>query len=115
MTKEPKLQVNINNPLFVRNCIIDHGHRIFSFSLLICCFFSQGARRIVSEWPDLDSEARQFTAKILGDEVERQETTASPIQSDTSKSDASSKESAPSHTSTSDVSSEGDSESKAEL
>ncbi|XP_050375561.1 UDP-glucose:glycoprotein glucosyltransferase [Argentina anserina] len=33
----------------------------------------QGARRIVSEWPDLDLEARQFTAKILGDEVAIQE------------------------------------------
>ncbi|KAL0548907.1 hypothetical protein IC582_013384 [Cucumis melo] len=27
----------------------------------------QGARRIVPEWPDLDLEARTFTAKILGD------------------------------------------------
>ncbi|KAG6576980.1 UDP-glucose:glycoprotein glucosyltransferase, partial [Cucurbita argyrosperma subsp. sororia] len=27
----------------------------------------QGARRIVPEWPDLDSEATTFTAKILGD------------------------------------------------
>ncbi|XP_044490237.1 UDP-glucose:glycoprotein glucosyltransferase isoform X2 [Mangifera indica] len=75
----------------------------------------QGARRIVSEWPDLDAEARQFTAKILGDEVERQETAASPIQPVTSKSDASSKGTAPSHTSTSDSSSEKHSESKAEL
>lgn len=32
-------------------------------------WISQGARRIVSEWPDLDSEARGFTAKFLGDEV----------------------------------------------
>lgn len=77
--------------------------------------FPQGARRIVSEWPDLDAEARQFTAKILGDEVERQETAASPIQPVTSKSDASSKGTAPSHTSTSDSSSEKHSESKAEL
>ncbi|XP_047173369.1 UDP-glucose:glycoprotein glucosyltransferase [Vigna umbellata] len=30
----------------------------------------QGARRIVSEWPDLDSEASKFTAKILGDDLE---------------------------------------------
>ncbi|KAE9601240.1 putative glycosyl transferase, family 8, nucleotide-diphospho-sugar transferase [Lupinus albus] len=30
----------------------------------------QGARRIVSEWPDLDSEARRFTARILGDDQE---------------------------------------------
>ncbi|WVY94493.1 hypothetical protein V8G54_033581 [Vigna mungo] len=30
----------------------------------------QGARRIVSEWPDLDSEASKITAKILGDDLE---------------------------------------------
>ncbi|XP_027931508.1 UDP-glucose:glycoprotein glucosyltransferase [Vigna unguiculata] len=30
----------------------------------------KGARRIVSEWPDLDSEASKFTAKILGDDLE---------------------------------------------
>ncbi|KAG4909746.1 hypothetical protein JHK87_055862 [Glycine soja] len=29
-----------------------------------------GARRIVSEWPDLDFEARRFTARILGDDQE---------------------------------------------
>ncbi|GAV61148.1 Glyco_transf_8 domain-containing protein/UDP-g_GGTase domain-containing protein [Cephalotus follicularis] len=33
----------------------------------------QGARRIVSEWPDLDLEARQFTAKILDDTESRAE------------------------------------------
>nr|AFK48103.1 unknown [Lotus japonicus] len=38
----------------------------------------QGARRIVSEWPDLDSEASSFTARILGDD---QEPTQSPDQS----------------------------------
>ncbi|XP_061337152.1 UDP-glucose:glycoprotein glucosyltransferase isoform X1 [Gastrolobium bilobum] len=38
----------------------------------------QGARRIVSEWPDLDLEARRFTARILGDD---QESLQSPIQS----------------------------------
>ncbi|OIW17921.1 hypothetical protein TanjilG_17757 [Lupinus angustifolius] len=38
----------------------------------------QGARRIVSEWPDLDSEARRFTARILGDD---QEPVQSPDQS----------------------------------
>lgn len=32
----------------------------------ISCIY-QGARRIVPEWPDLDLEARTFTAKILGD------------------------------------------------
>ncbi|KAL9451492.1 hypothetical protein AB3S75_013121 [Citrus x aurantiifolia] len=60
----------------------------------------QGARRIVSEWPDLDSEARQFTAKILGEEVVTLETPA-PV--------------GPMQTSGSDASSEGDLESKAEL
>nr|KYP63179.1 UDP-glucose:glycoprotein glucosyltransferase 1 [Cajanus cajan] len=29
----------------------------------------QGARRIVSEWPDLDLEASRFTSRILGDDV----------------------------------------------
>ncbi|XP_057430669.1 UDP-glucose:glycoprotein glucosyltransferase isoform X2 [Lotus japonicus] len=38
----------------------------------------QGARRIVSEWPDLDSEASRFTARILGDD---QEPTQSPDRS----------------------------------
>ncbi|KAH6755044.1 EMS-MUTAGENIZED BRI1 SUPPRESSOR 1 [Perilla frutescens var. hirtella] len=33
----------------------------------------QGARRIVAEWPDLDLEARRFTAKILGEDIEPQE------------------------------------------
>lgn len=33
----------------------------------------QGARRIVSEWTDLDAEARQITARRLGEEVESQE------------------------------------------
>lgn len=42
--------------------------RIYSFLV-----FFQGAKRIVSEWVNLDSEARQFTAKILGDEVNPQE------------------------------------------
>lgn len=44
-------------------------------SIYVACvsFWLQGARRIVSEWPDLDLEARQFTAKILGDEVAIQE------------------------------------------
>lgn len=30
----------------------------------------QGARRILAEWPDLDLEARRFTAKILGEEMD---------------------------------------------
>jgi UDP-glucose:glycoprotein glucosyltransferase len=56
----------------------------------------QGARRIVSEWPELDFEARGFTAKILGDEVELQEPSSNQSQISTG-------------------SSEVDSESKAEL
>lgn len=32
----------------------------------------QGARRIVDEWPALDEEARRFTAKFLGEELESQ-------------------------------------------
>ncbi|KAL5715758.1 hypothetical protein ACHQM5_017534 [Ranunculus cassubicifolius] len=45
----------------------------------------QGAKRIVSEWPELDSEARRVTAKILGEEEEEEEEvvdvpTASPTQ-----------------------------------
>ncbi|KAE8009047.1 hypothetical protein FH972_005504 [Carpinus fangiana] len=58
----------------------------------------QGARRIVSEWPDLDLEARRFTAKILGDEVDLQEPSSAQSQS-----------------STRDSSSEEDLESKSEL
>ncbi|KAK1287551.1 UDP-glucose:glycoprotein glucosyltransferase [Acorus calamus] len=38
----------------------------------------QGARRIISEWTDLDSEARKFTARISGEEVEPQEELPSP-------------------------------------
>ena len=45
----------------------------------------QGAKRIVPEWVDLDSEARQFTARILGDNPESPGTTSPP--SDTPKSD----------------------------
>uniref|UniRef100_A0A0D9XKJ1 UDP-glucose:glycoprotein glucosyltransferase n=1 Tax=Leersia perrieri TaxID=77586 RepID=A0A0D9XKJ1_9ORYZ len=45
----------------------------------------QGAKRIVPEWVDLDSEARQFTARILGDNPESPEPTSPP--SDTPKPD----------------------------
>ncbi|KAL6883793.1 hypothetical protein ACP4OV_011207 [Aristida adscensionis] len=38
----------------------------------------QGARRIVPEWVDLDSEARQFTARILGDALEPAESIPPP-------------------------------------
>lgn len=51
----------------------------------------QGAKRIVSEWPDLDLEARTFTAKILRDESELQEAVASD-KSQGSQSDESSVE-----------------------
>ncbi|KAG8088688.1 hypothetical protein GUJ93_ZPchr0010g9995 [Zizania palustris] len=43
----------------------------------------QGARRIVPEWVDIDSEARHFTARILGDNQELAEATSPP--SDTPK------------------------------
>ncbi|CAN7053976.1 unnamed protein product [Brassica rapa subsp. trilocularis] len=36
----------------------------------------QGARRIVTEWPNLDLEARKFTAKILGEDIELNEPVA---------------------------------------
>ncbi|KAF4392729.1 hypothetical protein F8388_010752 [Cannabis sativa] len=53
----------------------------------------QGARRIVSEWPDLDLEARQFTAKILGDQLdELTGATPSPNESQTSVADHSSED-----------------------
>ncbi|PWA57058.1 UDP-glucose:glycoprotein glucosyltransferase [Artemisia annua] len=38
----------------------------------------QGARRIVTEWPDLDLEARRFTSKILGEDVSPVEKVVSP-------------------------------------
>ncbi|KAF6171102.1 hypothetical protein GIB67_020581 [Kingdonia uniflora] len=37
----------------------------------------QGAKRIVSEWPDLDSEARQFTARITGED--KDDTTSTEV------------------------------------
>jgi len=40
----------------------------------------QGARRIVPEWAGLDSEARQFTARILGDNLEPPEATSPPSE-----------------------------------
>lgn len=48
----------------------------------------QGAKRIVPEWLDLDFEARSFTAKILGEEVESQDLVASPNQTDTLTAEA---------------------------
>ncbi|CAN6287994.1 unnamed protein product [Urochloa humidicola] len=45
----------------------------------------QGARRIVPEWVGLDSEARHFTARILGDNLESPE--ATPLPSETPKPD----------------------------
>ncbi|GAB2231281.1 hypothetical protein Droror1_Dr00027570 [Drosera rotundifolia] len=52
----------------------------------------QGAKRIVSEWTELDLEARRFTARILGEELDQPELAVSskqvenPIQ-DTSPKD----------------------------
>ncbi|TYJ03442.1 hypothetical protein E1A91_A12G028100v1 [Gossypium mustelinum] len=53
----------------------------------------QGARRIVHEWTDLDFEARKFTAKILGDEMDNPEALASSKKSvnDSSSEDMESK------------------------
>ncbi|GLU02935.1 hypothetical protein SLE2022_201650 [Rubroshorea leprosula] len=65
----------------------------------------KGARRIVSEWTDLDSEARHITAKILGDdEADNPEPVPSPNQLPTSTSPSQSESSV-----------EEDPESKAEL
>ncbi|KAF2592202.1 hypothetical protein F2Q70_00045248 [Brassica cretica] len=36
----------------------------------------QGARKLVTEWPDLDLEARKYTAKILGEDMELNEPVA---------------------------------------
>ncbi|RZC51796.1 hypothetical protein C5167_020220 [Papaver somniferum] len=30
---------------------------------------NKGAKRMVTEWPDLDLEARRFTARITGEEI----------------------------------------------
>ncbi|XP_017970879.1 PREDICTED: UDP-glucose:glycoprotein glucosyltransferase isoform X1 [Theobroma cacao] len=49
----------------------------------------KGARRIVSEWTNLDFEARNFTAKILGDELDNPEPVAS---SETSSNESSSED-----------------------
>ncbi|XP_022726085.1 UDP-glucose:glycoprotein glucosyltransferase-like isoform X2 [Durio zibethinus] len=53
----------------------------------------KGARRIVSEWTDLDFEARIFTAKILGDELDNPEPVASsePTSNDRTLEDLESK------------------------
>jgi len=42
----------------------------------------QGARRIVPEWVGLDSEARQFTAQILADNLEPLPPSETPKPSD---------------------------------
>ncbi|RDY03533.1 UDP-glucose:glycoprotein glucosyltransferase, partial [Mucuna pruriens] len=49
----------------------------------------QGARRIVSEWPDLDLEARRFTARTLGDDQEAESTQSSNQSNDLSSKDSS--------------------------
>lgn len=45
----------------------------------------EGAKRIVAEWPDLDLEARTFTANVLGEDIDPQElaTTTPAKQSST--------------------------------
>ncbi|KAM7478863.1 hypothetical protein LguiA_027076 [Lonicera macranthoides] len=43
----------------------------------------QGAKRIVAEWPDLDLEARRFTSKILGEDVDPVEQAVPPVHEST--------------------------------
>ncbi|XP_057538898.1 UDP-glucose:glycoprotein glucosyltransferase [Amaranthus tricolor] len=50
----------------------------------------QGARRILPEWNDLDMEARQFTAKVLGEEMYQVESTP-PSSPDSTEIDMESK------------------------
>lgn len=54
-------------------------HNIFPRTL-------QGAKRIVPEWVDFDAEARQFTARILGENLE-EIAEATPPPSDAPKPD----------------------------
>ncbi|XP_051146784.1 UDP-glucose:glycoprotein glucosyltransferase [Andrographis paniculata] len=54
----------------------------------------QGAKRIVTEWPDLDLEARRFTARISGEIIEEPQEQAAPPpppppQTETANNDAS--------------------------
>ncbi|KAL0384582.1 UNVERIFIED_CONTAM: UDP-glucose:glycoprotein glucosyltransferase [Sesamum radiatum] len=49
----------------------------------------QGAKRIVAEWPDLDFEARRFTAKILGESIEPQEQPPPPPKIETTSDNSS--------------------------
>jgi UDP-glucose:glycoprotein glucosyltransferase len=101
MTKEPKLQVNIFCFKFLL-FFLGNTHYISAdvfVSPLVSCIYLinfsplwstlQGARRIVAEWPDLDLEARKFTARILGDDLEPIQ---SPDQSKDSTNDDSLKE-----------------------
>ncbi|KAK6136507.1 hypothetical protein DH2020_029743 [Rehmannia glutinosa] len=90
MTKEPKLQVKVksNNLLlpfsFKSPHIITLIYRLLTSQI---CFLL-GAKRIVSEWPDLDLEARRFTAKILGENIEEpQEQAPIPLQIDSTNDD----------------------------
>lgn len=60
---------------------------LFSCVLNLSLFVhTQGARRIVSEWPELDMEARRFSAKVFGEEFEP---LSSPAE-ETPKTDSSS-------------------------
>ena len=58
----------------------------FQFSH-ITSLYVQGARRILSEWVDLDQEARQFTAKVLGEELDPVESTPPSPKSESVKND----------------------------
>ncbi|CAH9082160.1 unnamed protein product [Cuscuta europaea] len=46
----------------------------------------QGAKRIVAEWPELDLEARSFTAKILGEDISPLEQSIQPLAKTSDKS-----------------------------
>lgn len=77
----PSLQITVPPP-----------SSLLSLSISVCSLsFSQGARRIVPEWQDLDFEARQFTAKVSG-EVDPQEPVTPPKQSQDPITDSSPEE-----------------------
>ena len=72
---------------------------VFTYWLLIIYFhflviLLKGAKRIVSEWADLDFEARRFTAKILGEDVDPLEQVTSPSQTQNSDSTVASEDKA---------------------
>ncbi|KAJ8425780.1 hypothetical protein Cgig2_020918 [Carnegiea gigantea] len=96
MTKEPKLQVLLSEILFSIAVVglLGYGFGFtfrfgnylkFFFHLLYLLSDLQGARRIIAEWTDLDLEARRFTARILGEEMDPLEQPAPPPQAQSKK------------------------------